>query len=258
MNTLTLYRAWVPPVLDFEKPSESYDLLAAPKNRYLAPLVKPGSRVLAAGCGDGSHVLAFAKAGATAVGIDLSRKSIAQMMAEARRRSLFNASWAAGDILNLPFADSSFDLYTSFGVHDRCLKPKHGVLLGEAYRVLEPGGLIYLEVPHLWSVGSARRKVQRWFGEFSADPSVRQRELTRRYLVNCAESAGFRTRASHVFNAWDGFEQGFSLGNRRNLGRPNPFGFLTPVFKSFAGWCEERELLGETLVYVGSKPRVRE
>jgi len=230
-------------------------LMAAPHNRYLRPLVKPGVRVLEAGSGNGRYVFAFAKAGAMAVGLDFSQRLVDRVRNLARRARLDNVLVEHGDIMAMPFADGYFDLYTSFGVYEHFHKAQHPILFGEAYRVIKPGGLIYIEVPHFWSPWTVRREFRYWYRKFHPPRLVWQRNMTRRYITRCAERANFQTIKTRVFDAWTGLEKGFSLNDRKILGGlPNPGHGLRPWFKKLAAFCEAREWLGHTLIYIGRKP----
>jgi len=74
----------------------------------LAPL--KGKRVPDAGCGDGTCSLEAAERGAPVTGVDLSE----DLPAVARERSAARGiavDWRQGDVLALPFPDSSFDSY---------------------------------------------------------------------------------------------------------------------------------------------------
>ena len=97
-------------------------------------VVQPGDRVLDAACGTGDLAIADRKAGAAYVtGLDFSER-----MLERARRKAPELEWVRGDLLALPFADTSFDAATvGFGVRnvedlDRALR--------ELRRVLRPGG----------------------------------------------------------------------------------------------------------------------
>src|SRR4051812_23669605 len=73
-----------------------------------AAVVRPGDRVLDAACGTGELALAAAAAGAgEVVGLDFS----ARMLERARPKSSA-IEWVQGDLLDLPFAEASFDAAT--------------------------------------------------------------------------------------------------------------------------------------------------
>ena len=104
-------------------------------------VVAPGDRVLDAACGTGDLALAARAAGAgRVVGLDFSER----MLERARRKSA-DVEWVRGDVLDLPFADASFDAATiGFGIRN-VEDIERG--LGELVRILRPGGrLACLEV----------------------------------------------------------------------------------------------------------------
>jgi len=96
--------------------------------------VRPGDRVLDAACGTGDLAIAAARAGAGSVtGLDFSER-----MLDRARRKRPELEWIQGDMLALPFEDSSFDAATvGFGVRNVA---DLGLALRELRRVLRPGG----------------------------------------------------------------------------------------------------------------------
>ena len=97
--------------------------------------VRPGNRVLDACCGTGDLAVADRKAGGTVTGLDFAPR-----MLERARRKLPEATWVEGDLLELPFADGSFEAATvGFGV--RNVSDLEGGLR-ELRRVLVPGGRV--------------------------------------------------------------------------------------------------------------------
>jgi demethylmenaquinone methyltransferase/2-methoxy-6-polyprenyl-1,4-benzoquinol methylase len=76
--------------------------------------VRSGDRVLDACCGTGDLAIEARRAGAKVVGVDFSEA----MLARARRKEP-TIEWIRGDVLALPFDDSSFDAVTvGFGVRN--------------------------------------------------------------------------------------------------------------------------------------------
>jgi ubiquinone/menaquinone biosynthesis C-methylase UbiE len=108
---------------------------------YLAEIELPqGARVLEIGCGTGSvvRVLARRPGVAEAVGVDPSPVFVAR--ARALGADLPNVAFEEGDGRALRFADGEFDavvLHTSL-----CHIPEPERVLGEAFRVLRPGGAL--------------------------------------------------------------------------------------------------------------------
>jgi demethylmenaquinone methyltransferase / 2-methoxy-6-polyprenyl-1,4-benzoquinol methylase len=102
--------------------------------------VRPRDRVLDACCGTGDLALAAARAGGRVTGLDFS-----DPMLERARRKGPELDWVRGDLLELPFADASFDAATvGFGVRNVESLER---ALAELRRVLRPGGrLAILEI----------------------------------------------------------------------------------------------------------------
>jgi ubiquinone/menaquinone biosynthesis C-methylase UbiE len=156
--------------------------------------------------------------------------------------------------MNLPFEENHFDLYTSFGVYEHFVLRQHKLIFAEAYRVLKPGGIFYLEVPQFWSAWTVRREFRYWFRKCFPPSMVWQSNMRRNYVKRRAEEAGFETVESHVIDSWNGFQKGFSLDYPKLKGVPNPFYFFRAAFKSLAQTCDAREWLGHTLIYIARKP----
>jgi len=103
-------------------------------------VVRQGDEVLDACCGTGDLAIAARAAGGTVTGLDFS-----EPMLERARRKEPAIEWVRGDLLELPFADASFDAATvGFGVRN-VADLERG--LAELRRVLRPGGrLAILEI----------------------------------------------------------------------------------------------------------------
>ena len=107
---------------------------------YLAKL-PPGARLLDGGCGLGDWTLYFSRNGHPTLGLDLSRATVARL------KELFpEAEFAVGDIRDTGLDGASFDGYFSWGVFEHFeegLQP----CIGEGYRLLKPGGYLFVSVP---------------------------------------------------------------------------------------------------------------
>ncbi len=107
---------------------------------YLAGLPR-GARIMDGGCGLGDWTLSLTQSGYDVLGLDLSRDTVAQLQAR-----FPEARFAAGDIRETGQPAESFDAYFSWGVFEhfeegqqRCIR--------EAWRLLKPGGLLFITVP---------------------------------------------------------------------------------------------------------------
>lgn len=94
-------------------------------------------RILDAGCGLGSDTQTWLENGADLTSIDFAQRAVDETN---HRLSLYGLPQVArqASVLELPFADASFDVYYSWGVLMHTGDPVKG--LKEAHRVLRPNG----------------------------------------------------------------------------------------------------------------------
>ena len=112
--------------------------------RLMAPHLSKlpeGARILDGGCGLGDWTMAFAREGFSVVGLDLSRETVEQLQTR-----FPEAEFMAGDIRQTGFPDESFDTYFSWGVFEHFESGPQDCLR-EAWRILKPGGLLFISVP---------------------------------------------------------------------------------------------------------------
>ena len=120
---------------------EAWAVLSEPHNRPLfeavldAAAVGAGTRLLDVGCGTGMLLQLAAARGAEPSGIDVTP----ELLGIARER-LPQADLREGDMESLPFADAAFDAVTGVNAFQFAGDP--GTALGEAARVLRPGGTL--------------------------------------------------------------------------------------------------------------------
>ncbi len=101
--------------------------------------------VLDSGCGTGIFSIIFANHGAAKVtGIDISEGSLGTARSLKKKFNLENAEFMQQDMLELPFADASFDIVWAWGTVHHTTDPLRAI--DQLIRVLKPGGSLLLAV----------------------------------------------------------------------------------------------------------------
>jgi SAM-dependent methyltransferase len=139
------------------------------------------ARILDAGCGSGRFMVELAKLGAV-TGVELSQTSVAL----ARKRALGEV--IAGSVLEMPFADDSFDLAVSLDVIEHLEDDL--AALRELRRTIAPGGALLVTVP-----------AYQWLWSGHDEINHHHRRYTRRSLQHAAEQAGWRQVRTTYFNS---------------------------------------------------------
>jgi SAM-dependent methyltransferase len=145
------------------------DLLEAALARY----VGEPTRVLDVGSADGPSV-AWLRGTGTRVALDLDPRGL-------------EPGDVCGSVLELPFADESFEVVAAFDVIEHC-EPE-ATALAEVSRVLAPGGRFLMAVP-----------AYQWAWTAHDDRNHHHRRYTRRRARRALERAGFEVlRATYAF-----------------------------------------------------------
>jgi SAM-dependent methyltransferase len=139
------------------------------------------ARVLDAGCGSGRNMLELARYGAV-TGIELSDASVAA----ARRRGIGEV--VQGSVLEMPFAEDSFDLAVCLDVIEHLDDDR--AALGELRRVLAPGGVLLVTVP-----------AYQWLWSGHDEINHHHRRYNRATLLAAAADAGWRCEFATYFNS---------------------------------------------------------
>jgi ubiquinone/menaquinone biosynthesis C-methylase UbiE len=150
------YRAWRKRTLG----AVTEQLEMAAVLEFLSPV--EGKRILDAGCGDGVYSLAATERGALVTGVDLSEDMLAAVRARSAARGVA-VDWRQGDVMALPFPDSSFDL--AIAITLLCLVPDPRTAVRELARVLVPGGRLVIGDLHRWSLRAMKRRIRGWSGD---------------------------------------------------------------------------------------------
>lgn len=104
-----------------------------------------GKRLLEVGVGMGADFVRWARAGADAVGVDLTERAVEITRARLDEEGL-RADVRTADAESLPFPDGEFDIVYSWGVLHHTPNPRRA--LHEVQRVLAPGGQLKLMLYH--------------------------------------------------------------------------------------------------------------
>lgn len=110
--------------------------IAAARAALVPPARREGSVLLDLACGGGLLAPHVSGLGHRHVGLDLSAAALSQARAH-------GVAAVRADVLHLPFADETADVVVAGEVLEHVLEPTD--LLGEACRVLRPGGTLVLD-----------------------------------------------------------------------------------------------------------------
>ncbi len=109
---------------------------------FLLPRLKPGMRLLDAGCGPGTVTTGLARAVSPAevIGLDAASGVLEHARAHAAQESVDNVHFVSGDVYALNVADAEFDVVYANQLLQHLADPVRA--LTEMRRVLKPGGLL--------------------------------------------------------------------------------------------------------------------
>jgi ubiquinone/menaquinone biosynthesis C-methylase UbiE len=101
---------------------------------------QPEDKAIDLACGPGTVACALAKRVRHVVGLDSTVPMLEQARGFARRQSLDNVEWRAGDVYQTPFADGSFDIVTCRFAFHHFEKP--ALAFAEMVRLVATGGRV--------------------------------------------------------------------------------------------------------------------
>lgn len=183
--------------VDAIKRREEFKILS----RYVEKLPK-GARLLDGGCGLGDWVLWFTRLGYPTLGLDVSAPTIDKLKEIAP-----DMEFAVGDIRATGLPDASFDGYFSWGTFEH-FEEGFAPVVQEAYRVLKPGGLLFVSVP-FDNVRHSLRSIL--LDKFRLSPSGQTRfyqwRLTRAELAQTLARHGFSVDDVHIIHKRQGLQR---------------------------------------------------
>jgi ubiquinone/menaquinone biosynthesis C-methylase UbiE len=120
---------------------------ASRSGSHLLPHLRPGMRVLDAGCGPGTITIGLAEvvAPGEVVGVDFQPEQVEQARSLAAERGVPNARFEVANVYELPFPDGSFDAAFANSLLVNLREPVRA--LREIRRVLGPDGIVGVSEP---------------------------------------------------------------------------------------------------------------
>lgn len=205
-------------------------------------LPKQGT-ILEAGCGIGQHVLALRVRGYDAVGVEWAERTV-----RAARAIFPSLPVVAGDVTALPVPDGTFAGYVSLGVMEHRQQGPEP-FIREAWRVLAPGGVALISVPHFHML----RRVKGWLGAYGGDAAglgFYQYAYTGRQFARFLREAGFTVTGTFGYDGVKGLKDEIPA-LRRALADPE----RGPRIRAFlAGSRRAEQRFGHMLMFICRKP----
>jgi len=180
-SLLRFYQEYLPE----EGPSiESWEKMMRPVFHRAANLLKQygrEGRLLDVGTGFGFFLVEMKKRGWEAAGVDISQKAMDYA------RDVLGLTILPGPLEKADFADNHFDAVTAFYVVEHLSHPM--AFLRECYRILKPGGLLFLRYPHTTPI----KNLLRFFGIKNRlyDLPAHLSDFSPKMIQQCLEKIGF-------------------------------------------------------------------
>lgn len=154
-------------------------------------------RILEAGCGLGQIALALRQLGYDVEGVEWSEKTV-----QAVRSLRPDLPIRVADVTQLDVPDGYYTAYISLGVVEHSQEGPEPFLL-EAYRVLAPGGVILISVPHFHVL----RRLNAYLGFRSGETTgleFYQYAFTPKEFLNIIQGVGFKILETFTYSILHG------------------------------------------------------
>jgi len=175
--------------------------------KFTTKFLNPSSKVLEGGCGIGQNVYGLQKWGYDAFGVDFAEQTINKT-----KQCFPDMKISVQDVKRLNFPDSFFDGCWSLGVIEHFFDG-YDEILKEAYRVIKPGGYLFLTFPYM----SPLRKFKAKLGMYgNLKPETRKDNFYQfifdvKQIKESARTHGFQFVLQQPFDAVKGLKDEISL-----------------------------------------------
>jgi SAM-dependent methyltransferase len=152
--------------------------------------LRPGERLLDAGCGEGRHCFGALERGARVVGLDLDRDSLRAAAKPLRNRAAETGGFGAmlqGNTFHLPFRDEAFDKVICAEVMEHV--HDYPAAARELARVTKPDGIVAVTIP----TATSENLYLRLGDEYFESPGGHIRIFKPRDLARALADAGLAT-----------------------------------------------------------------
>lgn len=201
-----------------------------------------GIKILDVGSGFGSFVLEARRQGYNAVGIEMAlfeveyaRKRLHDEIPELVAEDVYKI----GDANKLLCKSECFDVVTLWNVLEHV--PECERIISECYRVLRPGGFLYLVCPNYLSFRDEAHYHVFW-------PSLLPRQIAKYYLKLRGKNPGFFETSIFYRTNWEVIsilkKLGFEVSDIRMSKLSNLDAITKPTVKHFLMWVKRLHLLG--------------
>jgi SAM-dependent methyltransferase len=160
-------------------------------DQLLRGRIRPGMRVLEAGCGSGRNLAYLLQAGYDVAAVDSDFESVAHVrrLATSCSPSLAEDNFRVEAIEAMSFPDSFADIVLSIAVlHFARDETQFNAMLPSLWRVLRPGGLLFCRLAS--SIGMAERMVPRGGRRFLLPDGSERYLVDEALLLNLTEQLG--------------------------------------------------------------------
>lgn len=191
--------------------------------------------VLDAGCGSGNTTFYLSDRVERVVGVDQSQQAITFASSLVKNSSPEKINFVRSDLENLPFKKNSFSKIILFEVVEHLTLSQYKKIIKELYRILKPGGSLYLTTPNLFSPWPL---LEKFLDFFRLVPSLEEQhilKLTPKKISQMVNQNGFQIKEMGTMNhfspwlslvSWKLAQKVF-LGEIKKLRRFGPIIWLT-------------------------------